>query len=101
MAITARTTAEMIAAALGDNGMTWRTNDGVSLDELADQADGSVDRHPSKPDVCRWVFPDGSVITGAGDAWDFGFTACWCWAGCPGELHPAPSGECRDYAQEA
>lgn len=101
MDITARTTAEMIAAALGDNGMTWRTNDGVSLDELADQADGSVDRHPHKPDTCRWVFPDGSVITAAGDAWDFGFATCWCWQGEPGDQHPAPSGECRDYAQEA
>lgn len=101
MATITRTIAERVSAALGDNGMTWRTNDGVSLDTLADHFGGALEQHPSKPDVCRWVFPDGSVITGAGDAWDFGFGSCWCWAGCPGELHPASSGECCDKAQGA
>jgi len=32
-------------------------------------------------DIYRWAFPDGSVITIAGAAWDFGFPGCWCWGG--------------------
>lgn len=88
------TIAETIAASLGDNGTIWRTDDGVSLDQLAEAADAEVDRHPRKPDVCRWTFPDGSVITAAGEGWDFGFATCWCWAGEPQMFHPAPSGEC-------
>ena len=90
------TIAETIAAALGDNGMTWRTADGATLDQLAEQAGGELDRHPRRPDVCRWIFPDGSVITAAGDGWDFGFATCWCWAGAPFEFHPAADGQCDD-----
>lgn len=90
----ALTIADRIAAALGDDGTRWRTAGGHTLDQLAEQANGFVDRHPRKPDVCRWTFPDGSVITAAGDAWDLGFPTCWCWQGAPDDWHPVPGGAC-------
>lgn len=90
------TAAERIAEQLGDNGMTWRNNAGFHLDELAEMENGDLERHPSTPDVHRWVFSDGSVITCAGEAWDFGFRGCWCWAGSPAFLHPDPDGRCDE-----
>ena len=94
MATATRTTADKIAAALGNDGTMWHTTDGLSLDELAGALSGELEQHPTKPDTCRWIFPDGSVITVAGEAWDLGFATCWCWQGAPGDQHPAPSGDC-------
>lgn len=94
MTTTARTIAERISAALGDDGTNFRTNDGVTLDTLAEHYDGALEMHPRRPDACRWTFPDGSVITAAGCAWDIGFPDCWCWAGAQHEFHPAPNGAC-------
>ena len=94
------TIAERIAEQLGDNGMTWQDNSGNTLDQLAEAAGGYLERHPTRNDVCRWIFPDDSVITEAGEAWDFGFSACWCWAGAPHEAHPAPDGDCEDASRD-
>lgn len=91
----AKTIAETIAEQLGDNGMTWQDTSGNTLDRLAAEAGGELHRHPTRNDVCRWTFPDGSAITEAGEAWDFGFPACWCWVGAPYEAHPAPAGDCE------
>lgn len=91
----AKTIAETIAEQLGDNGMTWQDTSGNTLDRLAAEAGGELHRHPTRNDVCRWAFPDGSAITEAGEAWDFGFPTCWCWVGAPYEAHPAPAGDCE------
>ncbi len=31
----------------------------------------------------RFTFADDSCLTVAGDAWDYGYPDCWCWAGLP------------------
>lgn len=95
-----KTIAETIAEQLGDNGLVWQTPEGMYLDHLADQAGGELYEHPTKNDVCRWVFPDGSVITAAGEAWDLGFPTCWCWVGAPYEAHPAPAGDCEQASRD-
>lgn len=93
---TAQTIADRIADALGNDGTIWRTPDGVTIDQLAEQADGFVDRHPIDPDLCRWTFPDGSAITASDLGWDIGFATCWCWAGSPHDFHPAANGQCDE-----
>ena len=90
----AATIAETIAAAMGDDGTAWHTADGRRFDDLLAPWSYTFERHPHRPDVYRYVFPDGSVITTAGDAWDLGFPTCWCWQGAPGDWHPASGGEC-------
>lgn len=92
--------AERIAEQLGNNGMTWQDNSGNTLDQLAAEAGGYLERHPCKSDVCRWVFPDDSVITEAGEAWDFGFSTCWCWVGAPYQAHPTPHGDCEEASRD-
>lgn len=79
----ARTLAETISAALGDNGETWRTNDGRTIDDLIVAHGGVITRDDSceTGDTWRADFSDGSCITSAGSAWDFGFPGCFCWAG--------------------
>jgi hypothetical protein len=81
------TIAQQIATALDNDGLQWRTrpNDGsepVTFDELVDRHGGSsvAWRDGWGGDVCSHTFSDGSVITVAGDAWDIGFTDCFCWA---------------------
>jgi hypothetical protein len=80
------TIAEKISAALGHDGMRWRTSDGAEFDDLVESFGGaSVDVDPERPDVAQYTFLDWSVITAAGDAWDFGYADCWCWQGCPSD----------------
>ena len=83
------TTAERIAAALGDDGQTWQTEDGQTLDDLAREAgarqehaevgyddDGEwivrrIDAHEQHTgSAVRYLFPDGSAIVNT-PAW-------WC-----------------------
>jgi hypothetical protein len=79
----ALTIAERIAAALGNDGMRWSTPDGTEFEDLVAQHGGAyIARDPRRPDVARYTFADGSIITAAGDAWDLGYADCWCWQGC-------------------
>lgn len=75
------THAHQIGARLHNDGQVFADNDGYTLDDMAGDLGGRKEQHPRKPDVYRWVFGDGSVITVAGDAWDDGYSDCWCWAG--------------------
>jgi len=77
------TAAELIAAALGHDGICWATPDGVTLDELIDLHGGRIEHHPTFPSVemCRWVFSDGSALGIGVFGWDIGYSTCWCWAG--------------------
>lgn len=87
---TAPTIAQQIADALDNDGMQFRTRptDGSEPQHFEDL----IRRHGGSDldcrdgwrtgDVRRHTFNDGSIITVAGDAWDFGFATCFCWAGC-------------------
>ena len=89
------TTAERISEMFGDDGQVFeipvgeglhRTLDSVSVDAMA-----HVDwKHGLATDTYRYTYPDCSVITVAGDGWDFGYPDCFCWKGnlvhdCEGE----------------
>ncbi len=77
------TAAQLIAAALGNDGICWATPDGVVLDDLIDLHGGRVDRHPEFPSVelYRAVFADDSALTVGVLGWDIGYAGCWCWQG--------------------
>lgn len=80
------TKAEQFAALFNNDGQCWMTADGRYWDTVADEMGADVyTRH--RDDATRLTFPDGSVITAVGDAWDHGFPDCWCWAGCPRDGH--------------
>ena len=79
----AMTTAEKISALLHDDGQCWKTDDGRSFADLVDEYRASEswrDGHRTG-DVVRYTFDDGSVLTEAGDGWDFGYPDCYCWEG--------------------
>lgn len=86
---TSTSLAAEIAALCGDDGLQWRTIRegtidfqpvpvGTPLPELLDAWSAECERQGDKT---RWTFSDGSIITTAGDAWDFGFPSCYCWEG--------------------
>ena len=83
------TIAQQIAAALDNDGQQWRTRptdytEPVTFNELIERLGGaSVSWRDGwqTGDVYSYEFSDGSVITVAGDAWDIGFSDCYCWAG--------------------
>jgi hypothetical protein len=80
------TTAETVAAKLDDDGSRFwtgsRAGDGAHLDELAKNRAGRREqREERSSDEYRWIFPDGSVVTVCGAAWDLGYADCWCWDG--------------------
>jgi len=77
---TKTTTAQTIAAQLGDDGQTYRTDDGRDLDELCEAAGARTDARGSS---VRYDFPDGSsIVDSCGAAWDLGLPeGCHCWAG--------------------
>jgi len=72
------TIAKGIADKFKNDGTVFKTNDGQSLEAVCGQ---EAEQIVSGPDCRRWTFPDGSVITLAGDAWDIGYPHCWCWQG--------------------
>jgi hypothetical protein len=78
------TIAEQIAEKLGGDGQVFRayvTDDTYqTLDSLSSDAGARCDwRDGFATDVYRYTYPDGSIITVAGDAWDFGYPDCFCW----------------------
>jgi hypothetical protein len=91
-----------VSAALGHDGQQWSTRptdggDSLTIDDLIAQYGGAsvAWRDGVRTGVYSLKFSDGSVITVAGDAWDFGFPRCFCWAGAPAHSCPEPHGEAR------
>jgi hypothetical protein len=84
------TMAETISARYGDDGQRWTDADGVGLEPALRAAQARPELRPGTSDVTRWTLPDGSVITAAGDGWDYGYPACWCWRGA-GHVDSCPS----------
>jgi hypothetical protein len=77
------TDAERFAAALGNDGQHWETSDGVHFTDLADIF-GARREHENfgvSGAPVRYIFPDGSVIVEAGDAWDFEGDEEFSWRG--------------------
>ncbi len=85
----APTIAQQIANALGNDGTQFCTSptdetEPLTFRDLVEQHGGaSIDWRDGwqTGDVRRHTFPDDSVITVAGDAWDIGFDGCFCWQG--------------------
>ena len=85
--------AQQIANALDNDGSqfwTRPTDDSERLtfrDLIEHHGGSSIDWRDGwrTGDAHRHTFRDGSIITVAGDAWDFGFATCFCWAGCPND----------------
>lgn len=61
------TTAKRIAAQLDNDGSCWETKDERTLDDLCEAEEGTVDRDG---EFWRYVFPDGSALTGTAGGWD-------------------------------
>lgn len=97
---TTTTTAEQIAAALGNDGLVFQTKDGRTLEELCEaagcgyskararwdyEADEEVVEEVSLGedlyDRVAYSFADGSAIVVAGDAWDIEGEEPFSWAG--------------------
>jgi hypothetical protein len=78
-----RTIAETIAALLHDDGLRFTADDGRTLDDLVSDYPHDVAWRDGwrTGDVRRIDFRDGSCLTVAGNAWDLGYPACWCWQG--------------------
>lgn len=79
------TIAEKISELLGDDGQNWTTYEGELFHDLVSRYQGKEEWRDGYRvgDVVKVTFPDGSIITVAGDAWDFGHEDCWCWASFP------------------
>ena len=74
-----KTTAELVGEQLGDDGETFVTIMGVRLLD-PERCYGGETVH-WRGDSHRHTYKDGSVITVAGDYWDYGFPGCFCWQG--------------------
>jgi len=89
-------TAKIVAEALYNDGQVFETEDGRSLDEIALEhdatkecarrtLDGELIYHPcadyTSQSMTRYVFPDGSAIVVAGDAWDLEGDEPFSWEG--------------------
>ena len=97
--MTITTIAQQISAALGNDGMQWTTRptDGTDPQTLDDLAWSHRPRLVIDigRDATRYTFPDGSIISCVGGAWDYGFPGCFCWAGCPHSDCPESHEEAR------
>jgi hypothetical protein len=99
---TEKTTAEKIADRFDNDGQRWE-RDGVDIDDVCREHAVPHARPEYRDgwgtDTYRWVFADGSVLTMAGAAWDFGYPDCWCWRGaghtddCPAAVENDETGE--------
>jgi hypothetical protein len=74
------TTAERIAHLLGDDGTRWETEDGRTLDQLAEEHGAVTTTHPDKHYLTRHVFNDGSAIVASEAAWDIEGSNLWSWS---------------------
>lgn len=87
--MTNNSVAQQISTALENDGSRFRTrpaddSEPLTFRDLIERHGGSsIDWRDGwrTGDVQRHTFGDGSIITVAGDAWDFGFPNCFCWAG--------------------
>ncbi len=77
------TTAQKIAEQLHDDGQVWETDGGITFGRLVAEESSRADWRDGyrTGEVVRYTFLDGSVITEAGAAWDFGYLDCFCWQG--------------------
>jgi hypothetical protein len=78
----AMTTAQQIAEQFGNDGQKWADERGNGLEVVC--ADHGATAEWQHGDLCgsvRYTFPDGSIITVAGDGWDLGYAGCFCWQG--------------------
>jgi len=75
-----KTTAEQIADRLGNDGMTWETEDGITLAGLARSQGSRIEAEANGARV-RYAFADGSAIVVAGGAWDVEGPTPFSWAG--------------------
>lgn len=71
------TTAEKIAAMLGDDGERWEA-DGKTLDDLCGEHGATVS---CKDDLMRYLFPDGSAIVAGQSGWDVEGEEPFSWEG--------------------
>ena len=85
-----KSTAEQISELLGNDGQQWATYEGESFQEVVARYQGKEEWRDGyrTGDVVRVTFPDNSVITVAGDAWDLGYPNCFCWQSCQDEHCP-------------
>lgn len=72
-------TAETVALLFVDDGTTYETADGTTLDEVC-LAHGAA-RESGGPDgkSLRYVFGDGSAIIDCGQGWDLEGATPWKW----------------------
>jgi hypothetical protein len=74
------TTAQTIADLFDNDGQKFLLPDDVELDDICDDNHSRREyRDGWGTDTYRHVFPDGSVLTVAGGAWDLGYRDCYCW----------------------
>lgn len=73
-----KTTAQKISAMFYNDGQRFKTKYGKSLFAACRERGTWPD---TDGDAERWAFPDGSVITIAGEGWDLGYPDCFCWRG--------------------
>ena len=64
-----------------NDGQVFETVDGIELEEVCCEYTRPDYRDGVGTDVIRWTFADDSVITVAGDGWDYGYVDCYCWRG--------------------
>jgi hypothetical protein len=77
-----QTYAERFSDLMGNDGQTWQSTDGIDFLELArDMGAYQQWEHEHIGARVRYVFPDGSAIVEAGDAWDFEGGAPFSWRG--------------------
>jgi hypothetical protein len=75
------TIAQQISRLLGDDGTMWETQDGRTLDQLAEEYGAVTTTHPDKHYLTRYAFDDGSAIVASDGAWDIEGSTPWSWAG--------------------
>jgi hypothetical protein len=81
--VEAISTAQAIAARLGNDGTRFQTDDGATLDALAREAGADVQDRSDGAEIKarRYLFADGSAIVEAGAAWDIEGAEPFSWAG--------------------
>lgn len=79
------TTAQEISEFFDNDGQCFEMDE-ASLVTVCQKHAVRVDRRDTSSTVDgsqRYIFADDSAITVHEDAWDLGFTDCWCWESAP------------------